>query len=166
MSANHKRPLLAFVLVALACSMIIANGIRTQAVVSAIRAGAQHLVTGVELVVSDAPAEAATIDSEPEVTPIGSVEVAAQQVFGGGHPVAPVRHRTAKRHPGKVHHAHSRTQGKQHGHSAPARDHGHGKGHSKAHGKRPGKDLEKGLAKSAGQGHAKGNKLKHQDRDD
>ena len=161
MSADHKRPLLAFVLVALVCSMIIANGVRTQAdVVSVVRASAQHLVAGVEFVVTDAPRERAPIsDSEPELTPVGPVEVAAQQVFGGGHSVSPSRHRTTKRQ-AKAH-AHSRSREEPRGHPALGRTHDHGQGHSKGHdqspAKKPGKghDLNKGLVTSHGKAHTK-----------
>ncbi|HEU4812393.1 MAG TPA: hypothetical protein VFT00_09650 [Nocardioides sp.] len=167
MSANHKRPLLAFVLVALACSLIVANGIRSQAVVvSVVRAGAQQLVAGVELVLTDEPRESTADDAEPEVTPVGPVQVAAQQVFGGAHFVPPAPHRTTTRHHAKVHHTHARNRGKQHGHAAPDRAHGkshhqqpgklHGKKlHGKDHTKKLGKGHTKDHGKSNGKGHAK-----------
>lgn len=154
MSANHKRPLLAFVLVALACSMIIANGVRSQAVVTVVRAGAQHLVSGVELVVADAPREPAALEAEPQLTPLGSVEVAAQQVFGGGHTVPRAAHETTREHHPKVDRDHSRSRETPHGHGK-----GHAKGHAKSDGKKPGKghlkDRTKGLVDHPGKGGGK-----------
>lgn len=146
MSANHKRPLFAFVLLALACSMIMANGIRSQAVVSVVRAGAQHLVAGVELFVTDASAEPAPSDSEPELTPVGPVEVAAQQVFGVGHSEPEAGHLTTRGLQATAPHTHSRSPspGTQHGHPAVDRAHGHahenGKGQVKSHGIKRGVD--------------------------
>jgi hypothetical protein len=159
-STNHKRPLFAFFLVALACSMIIANGVRSQAVVSVVRAGAQRLVAGIELVVTDAPPEPPASDAQPELTPVGSVEVAAQQVFGGGQSVPPVRHRTTGGHRAKAHHAHAHARSlvKQHGHSTRSRGHapGNGKAHHRAHGKKAGKGHHRAHAKRNGWGHTKG----------
>lgn len=176
MSDNHKRPLLAFVLVALACSLIIANGVRTQAVVSAVHTGAQHLVAGVELVLTDEahkPARASR--TAPELTPVGPVEVAAQQLFGGGPSVQPDGHRNTHVQKTKAHHTHSRSQEKQRGHSdrAHGRGHGHDKLPGKGHAKKldevldevldkiPGKVLDKVHTKSHGKAHTKSHGKSH-----
>ncbi len=49
MSAEHKRPLLAFAIVAIACMLILANAVRSQAVRSYLRDGAHRVAAGVEL---------------------------------------------------------------------------------------------------------------------
>ncbi|GAA2152328.1 hypothetical protein GCM10009844_35570 [Nocardioides koreensis] len=51
MSANHKRPLLAFAMVLVVCVLIVVDGLRGQAaVVTALRSGAGRVVEGVQLV--------------------------------------------------------------------------------------------------------------------
>ena len=156
MSANHKRPLLAFVLVALACSMIIANGLRSQAVVSMVRAGAQHLVAGFDLVVADASAEPAVAsdDSEPDLTPVGPVEVAAQRVFGGGRSLAPAGHTTGDGQQAKAHRTHG-SHPTRHGHPAHGQARGHGRDHAKSHADKLGKSDSKGHGRSHRRGHGK-----------
>ncbi len=49
MSVDHKRPLFAFVIVAIACAVIVANGIRSEAFVAMMRIGASHIVAGIVL---------------------------------------------------------------------------------------------------------------------
>lgn len=49
MSADHKRPLIAFVIVAFLCALIIADTMRSQAVVGLLRPGQHRVVAGEEL---------------------------------------------------------------------------------------------------------------------
>ncbi len=49
MSADHKRPLLAFLLVAIACALIVANAARSNAMRSFVHHGVHRVVAGAEL---------------------------------------------------------------------------------------------------------------------
>ncbi len=49
MSADHKRPLYAFVIVAIMCALIIANALRSQAVMGVLQAGVAPVVPGLQL---------------------------------------------------------------------------------------------------------------------
>lgn len=161
MSDNHKRPLFAFVVVAIACGLIIANGVRTEALVGLLRAGAQHVVAGVPFVPdaphrTTVPARAAAAEPAPVVSPAAptTVRVLAPSL----RTEAPVRHRPATgapawatasqvradhpvresgpagvEHPGRGVHGH-------HGHGhvqGHAKGHAHGRAHGhRAHGAR------------------------------
>ena len=46
MSLEHKRPLFAFAVVVIACVVILANAIRSEALVSFLRSGASHVAAG------------------------------------------------------------------------------------------------------------------------
>ena len=50
MSADHKRPLFAFVVIAVMCVLIIANAIRSEAVVGILQHGGWRVVAGVEFI--------------------------------------------------------------------------------------------------------------------
>ena len=50
MSADHKRPLFAFVVIAVMCVLIIANAIRSEAVVGILQHGGARVVAGVEFI--------------------------------------------------------------------------------------------------------------------
>lgn len=56
MSADHKRPLLAFVLVTIACLLIVVNAARSEALRSALHHGADRVAAGVRLALEDDPA--------------------------------------------------------------------------------------------------------------
>jgi hypothetical protein len=76
-SADHKRPLLAFVLVTIACMLIVVNAARSQAVRSVVHHGADRVAAGVRLALEDddpAPVAAAAPrsfdrDDEPAARP-------------------------------------------------------------------------------------------------
>ena len=111
MSADHKRPLFAFVLVMLACVLIIANGLRSEAFVGMLRARADRVVAGVQLVpVPLAPVRAPHRQpTEPPVLdgPASTASTAADTGSGGSAP----QHSSAQ---------HASTGHPSTGHAAPA----------------------------------------------
>ncbi|MFC4786889.1 hypothetical protein ACT8ZV_20605 [Nocardioides sp. MAHUQ-72] len=134
MSADHKRPLLAFVIVALLCALIIADSIRSQAVVGYLRAGAVRVVQGVELAPLPTghhfvrtPAASAPVAAEPPsalattATPIvpGPLPSASAP---GSQPGAQPGHGAAPQAPG---HAAAVGAGHQPGHPAAGAAPGH-----------------------------------------
>jgi hypothetical protein len=80
MSADHKRPLYAFVIVAIMCALIIANALRSQAVMGVLQAGAAQVVHGTELHPQDAhrqpgrPVEAPVLTVPAPVAPTATTE--------------------------------------------------------------------------------------------
>ncbi len=86
MSVDHKRPLLAFAVVTIACVVILVNAVRSEAFVSLLRAETSHVVAGLGLAPADhRPAH--RLEREPEA----ALLVDAPEV------VAPVQHRTGPR---------------------------------------------------------------------
>ncbi|NYD42572.1 hypothetical protein [Nocardioides panaciterrulae] len=98
MSADHKRPLYAFVLVAIICALIIANALRSQAVVGVLQADVARVLPGVELqhrvpaepplLAVPAPAPPAPASPAPAASSASSSSAAGSSATGGS-PAAP-----------------------------------------------------------------------------
>jgi len=90
MSADHRRPLFAFVLVLVVCVIIMVNGLKGQAVVVALRTGAGHVVRGVELVATrgDHGQQSRQL-MEPPVLQAGATTVFVAQPATPAAPVSP-----------------------------------------------------------------------------
>jgi len=113
MSADHKRPLYAFVLVALLCALIIGNELRSQAaVIGMIKADIVRLVPGVEL--QQQPSEAPVLRRSQPVAP-QATGAPAKPPESSAQPPAPAAVpsprpvREPARQPQPVGHAHGRS---------------------------------------------------------
>lgn len=150
MSVDHKRPLFAFVIVAIACAVIIANGIRSEAFVAMMRTGASHIVAGMVLeparhrpqhTTAAAPGpthvDRSSATSAPPAPVVSRHPVVSRS--GGRHAAVTAGHRASGHHASGHHasgHERSHHDGAQHG-----RDHdpqheqreqqgrSHGRGH-------------------------------------
>lgn len=123
MSVDHKRPLLAFAVVTIACAVILVNAVRSEAFVSLLRAETSHVVAGLGLAPADhRPAH--RLEGEPETARLvdASAVVAAVQ---HPRPAQPQAHRASTALPGvparPVHGAH---EDHAHEHGKHARGHG------------------------------------------
>ncbi|MBB6626729.1 hypothetical protein H5V45_05265 [Nocardioides sp. KIGAM211] len=152
---DHRRPLVAFVIVALACGLIVANGLRSQAVVGFLHRGVQHVVAGTPLQPAPAPAAPAA-PAHPRSTatsgaPSRARVAAVPAVRTSGHAGPRVHHPRGSAHVGRGHHARlhpSPGHGRGHEHGSHGRGHAHGAhghGHGHAHsGHHPRSHLEHG----------------------
>lgn len=164
MSVDHKRPLFAFAIVAIACAVIIVNGIRSEAFVAIMRTGASHIVAGMVLepvrhrpqhTTAAAPAPASVDRSSAPPAPVVSRHPVVSRSGGRQATVTTANPSSGHRVPGSREHASGRgrghhdgpepgrAQGRQHenqgrshgrGHQQHARSHGQGQGHDQGRG--------------------------------
>lgn len=138
MSADHRRPLFAFVLVLVVCVIIMVNGLKGQAVVSALRTGAGHVVEGVELVTTRGDhGHRSRQLMEPPVLEAGATTVVVGQPPQPAAPAAPVapvapESSTTSTAPADGHAHAQQPSTSSHPHPAAGDEHGHASGH---HGK-------------------------------
>lgn len=145
MSVDHKRPLLAFAVVTVACIVILANAVRSEAFVSVLRSEASHVVSGLGLAPADhRPGH--RLDGTPQAAVVDAPEVTAparRAAPAALHGVPPRGHRESA-HVVRDDHAHGHAQhaGGHRGDPdarlahAQTRGHGHHRGHGDHQGDR------------------------------
>ena len=163
MSVDHKRPLLAFAVVTIACVVILVNAVRSEAFVSLLRAETSHVVAGLGLAPADhRPGH--RLGREPEAARLVDVPVVVAPLREA-HPARPRAHQAPAALRGVPPRAHGEPglrahKDHAHGHGEHARrharEHGHHHGHADHalgdHGPEGG---------DAGDGHANARELGH-----
>jgi len=163
-SVDHKRPLLAFAVVTVACIVIMVNAVRSDAFVSVLRSQASHVVSGL----GRAPADhrpGRRLEWTPEAVPL----VDAPEVVPAAHQRPATQPLTLHTAPVVLHGATPHGHLEPAGHLAPdhvAREHhAHGHGEHAEYGGRPegrrahGHGLEHGLQRAYGDHVAYGHPL-------
>ena len=161
MSVDHKRPLVAFAVVTVACIVILANAVRSEAFVSALRSEASHVVSGLSLAPADHGAgrpertpEAVPLVDAPRVAPVQRAQRPAPAAL---HGVLPRGHREHAHLAGSDH-AHAQHAGRHAGDQNGHRAHGAGQAHGqhRGHGNHPGADHHAGRQGDRGPANAPG----------
>lgn len=159
---DHKRPLFAFIVVAVVCGLVFVDALRSQALIAVVRTGVATVVTGAAFVVDRRDqAIPETIPGTTLAAAQGFVprtdaqrdDAAAPQARSGhGRPASPPG--TREDRAGRRHHATTSAPGRSEDHRARGRARGHEPGHQKSghHGHAHGK--AKGHAR--GKGHHRG----------
>lgn len=165
MSADHRRPLFAFVTVFLIGMLVVANAVRSEAFRDLVREHTAAVVAGALLDLTDAGSPA--VVAEPElVMPVAAPQPASDRATAKRHhragaaAHAPRAKAHGERARGQQARGHGRQAGKQHGVRAhgPVKAQGpkaHGPAHSKAKAKAKGHVAGKAKGHSQGKGHQK-----------
>ena len=145
MPGQHKRPLLAFVVVAIVCGVVVASALRSDAVVSLLRTAADNVVAGTSLLHQppDEPSLMGTTwsdERQPDVVPGFAFGHDKGKARGEarGHDRPGARGLPTRRHGGSsgdrvTGHARSHLGGHATGHTK-GKAQGQAKGHHKTHG--------------------------------